>query len=485
VLALLGPFRNGGASALFRLRRTVCPLLSLCRTSRDKASRYARLSPFEVGRSRAIPPTPPSTSWRSVPAGAQPVARVFPPPGLDPATAGGTGGAAPPAVGAAPRLPSATAGADTAAATSQTGGTPTTAGGCASLPEAAATTGVDAVALAKSGAALGGGDAIEVDEAAPTSSKNARTDRRPHLAGVRSASELGVEELVRRLHACRVRYALASGKTPPPNPPLLADRCVLYKPRGAAAFGARRATSDERSAGGAGSVVPTLVAAAPVGRGSAIDAEAGAGAGGAPGKSAPVAGGPPSDTESYKSGRTRARDKRAAGARRGAMPRPTMSKLGGAGGGDDREWNQSSGGSMASSSTGRAPTPQHQGRRASGGPRLGGVAGAEKKGPGNGKGKMWTVDEQVALWEAFKLVAQRTDMGADWSKEGLWDFIKEDFVQRIPKILKPSDLKGRWSERTAGSMQTHFCARERARRAALRSFFQGGVRQEAADGGAD
>jgi len=337
-----------------------------------------------------LPPLPPGFRYQRV---RNPWHESSPPPGLEPATAGGTGGAAPPAVGAAPRLPSATAGADTAAATSQTGGTPTTAGGRVSLPESAASTGVDAVAPAKSGAALGGGDAIDVDEAAPPPSKKARTDRRPHLAGLRRASELGVEEFVRRLHACRVRYALASGKTPPPNPPLLSDRCVLYKPRGAAASGARRGTSDERSAGGAGSVAPTLVAAAPVGRGSASGAEAGAGAGGAPGKSAPVVGGPPSDTESEKSGRNRAREKRAAGARRGAMPRPTMSNLDGAGGGDDSEWNQSSGGSVASSSTGGAPTPQHQGRRASGGPRLGGGAGAKKKGPGNGKGKVWTVDE--------------------------------------------------------------------------------------------
>jgi len=69
---------------------------------------------------------------------------------------------------------------------------------------------------------------------------------------------------------------------------------------------------------------------------------------------------------------------------------------------------------------------------------------------------MWTVDEQVALCASFKLVAQRSDMGAVWSKDGLWDTIKEDFVQRIPKSLKPCDLKGRWSERTAGSMQTQF-----------------------------
>jgi len=138
------------------------------------------------------------------------------------------------------------------------------------------------------------------------------------------------------------------------------------------------------------------------------------------------------------------------------MPPPTVSSLGGVGGGDDSECNQSSGGSVASSSTGSAPTPQHQGRRASGGPRLGGGAGAKKKVAGSGKGKVWTVDEQVALCEAFKLVAQRSDMGAEWSKEGLWDTIMEDFVQRIPKSLMPSDLKGRWSERTASSMQTQF-----------------------------
>jgi len=315
---------------------------------------------------------------------------------------------------------------------------------------------VDAVAPAKSGAALGGGDAIEVDEAAQTLSKKARTDRRPHLEGFRRASELGFEEFVRRLHAFRVKDALASGKTPPPNTPLLSDRCVPYKSRGASLSGARRATSDELYAGGAGSVAPTLVAATPVGRGSASGAEAGAGAGGAPGKSAPVGGAPPSDTESDKSGRTRAREKRAAGARREAMPRPTMPDLGGAGGGEESEWNQYSGGSVASSSTGGVPTPQHQERRSSGGPRRRGGAGAKKKGPGHCKGKVWTVDEQVALCEAFKLVAQRSDMGADWLKEGLWDTMKEDFVMRIPKSLKPSDLKRRWSERTAGSMQTQF-----------------------------
>jgi len=161
-----------------------------------------------------LPPLPPGFRYQRV---RNAWHESSPPPGLETATAGGTGGAAPPAVGAAPRLPSATAGADTAAATSHTGGTPTTAGGCASLPESAATTGVDAVAPAKSGAALGGGDAIDVDEAVPTPSKKAWTDRRPHLAGLRRARELGVEELVRSLHACRLRLARASGKTPPLN----------------------------------------------------------------------------------------------------------------------------------------------------------------------------------------------------------------------------------------------------------------------------
>jgi len=256
----------------------------------------------------------------------------------------------------------------------------------------------------------------------------------PSTDGVSTAVAVPYEEFVRRLHACRVKDALASGKTPPPNPPLLSDRCVPYKPRGAADSGARRATSDVRSAGGAGSVAPTLVAAAPVARGSASGSEAGASAGGAPGKSAPVGRGPPSDTESDKSGRTRAREKRAAGTRRGAMPRPTMANLGGAGGGDESEWNQSSGGSVASSSTGGAPTPQHQGRRASGGPRRGGGAGAKKKGPGNGKGNVWTVDEQVALCEALKLVAQRSDMGADWSKDGLWDSMKDMGVKAAKRM---------------------------------------------------
>ena len=79
VPALCGPFRNGGASALFRRRRTVCPLLSLCRTSRDTASRHARLPPFKDcrWRRRAISPTPSSTSWFSGLAGGLPVARFF------------------------------------------------------------------------------------------------------------------------------------------------------------------------------------------------------------------------------------------------------------------------------------------------------------------------------------------------------------------------------------------------------------------------
>jgi len=87
-------------------------------------------------------------------------------------------------------------------------------------------TGVDAVAPAKSGAALGGGDAIDDDKAAPTPSKKTRTDRRPHLPGFWRARELGFEDFFQSLHVCRVKDALASGKTPPPNPPLLSDLCV-------------------------------------------------------------------------------------------------------------------------------------------------------------------------------------------------------------------------------------------------------------------
>jgi len=278
---------------------------------------------------------------------------------------------------------------------------------------------VGAVAPAKSGAALGGGDASDVDEAARAPSIKAWTDRRQHLAGLRRASELGIEEFVRRLHACRVKDALASGKTPLLNPRLMSDRCVPSKPRGCALSCARRATSDERSAGGAGSVAPTSEAATAAGRESASGAEDGSGAGGAPGKSAPVVGGPLRDTAWDKSRRTSARDKQAAGARRGAMPRPTILDFDAAGAGDQSECNQSSGGSVASSSTGSAPKPQHEGRRASGGPRREGGAGAKKKGPGNGNGQVWTVDEQTALCKAFKLVAQRSEVGADWSKDGL------------------------------------------------------------------
>ena len=89
---------------------------------------------------------------------------------------------------------------------------------------------MEAVAPANFSAALGSEDVTEVDEAAPTPLKKAWTNRRTHLAGLRRASELGLEKFVRRLHACRLKDALASGKTPPPNPLLLSDGCVPYKP---------------------------------------------------------------------------------------------------------------------------------------------------------------------------------------------------------------------------------------------------------------
>jgi len=69
---------------------------------------------------------------------------------------------------------------------------------------------------------------------------------------------------------------------------------------------------------------------------------------------------------------------------------------------------------------------------------------------------VWTIDEKVDICQAFKVVAQRSDTGADWSRDGLWDTIKEDSVKRISKSLNLSELKSRWSERTAGSMQTLF-----------------------------
>lgn len=187
--------------------------------------------------------------------------------------------------------------------------------------------------------------------------------------------------------ACRVKYALASGKTPPSSPPQLSDRCVPYTPRGLAVRGGRRPTSLEHSAGGTGSVAPALVAAAAVGSSSASFAEADAGAGQAHAKSAPVGGAPPRDTESDRSGRTRAPEKRAANYRCGAMPRPTLSDVGGRDGGEDSEWNQSSCGSVPSCSSGDAPTPRRQGRRISGAPRREGGGGqdAKKKGPRNGK----------------------------------------------------------------------------------------------------
>ena len=191
-------------------------------------------------------------------------------------------------------------------------------------------------------------------------------------------------------------------------------------------------------------MAPTLVAAAAVGRSSASFAEADAGAGQAHAKSAPVGGAPPSDTESDRSGRTRAPEKRAANYRWGAMPRPTLSDVGGRDGGEDSEWNQSSCGSVLSCSSGDTPTPRRQGRRISGVPRREGGGGqdAKKKGPRNGKGNMWTAAEQVELCLAFKLVAQRADKGADWSKDDLWDNITADCDGGTPKSLQQGDLKG-------------------------------------------
>jgi len=65
-----------------------------------------------------------------------------------------------------------------------------------------------------------------------------------------------------------------------------------------------------------------------------------------------------------------------------------------------------------------------------------------QKGPRNGKGNVWTAAEQVELCLALKLVAQRADKGADWSKDDLWDNITADFDGGTPKSLQQGDLKG-------------------------------------------
>jgi len=53
--------------------------------------------------------------------------------------------------------------------------------------------------------------------------------------------------------------------------------------------------------------------------------------------------------------------------------------------------------------------------------------------PGNGKGKMWTTNEKVALCLVLQLVAQRADKGAYLSKDDLSDKIKADFDGSAPK----------------------------------------------------
>jgi len=77
------PFRDGGASTLSVRRRTAWPLPPRCRTSCETGSRHARATPFKVCGCRpvATSPTPPLTSWLSIPAVAHLVARVVPPPG--------------------------------------------------------------------------------------------------------------------------------------------------------------------------------------------------------------------------------------------------------------------------------------------------------------------------------------------------------------------------------------------------------------------
>jgi len=55
---------------------------------------------------------------------------------------------------------------------------------------------------------------------------------------------------------------------------------------------------------------------------------------------------------------------------------------------------------------------------------------------------VWTAAEQVELCLALKLVAQRADKGADWSKDDLWDNITADFDGGTPKSLQQGDLKG-------------------------------------------
>ena len=151
------------------------------------------------------------------------MARVFPTPLLDPYTTTAASGMAPPAVGETPWPPSVRTDDETAPATTEAGGTAEIG---ASLRQSAAPTAVDAAAPAKSVAVLCGGDTIDEDDAPLPRPKKARIERRPHLSYFGSASELSIDEIFRRLRACRVNYALASGRSTPPSPLRWSDRCV-------------------------------------------------------------------------------------------------------------------------------------------------------------------------------------------------------------------------------------------------------------------
>lgn len=84
------------------------------------------------------------------------------------------------------------------------------------------------------------------------------------------------------------------------------------------------------------------------------------------------------------------------------------------------------------------------------------AAAAATKGPGNGRGRKWTIDEQVALCKSYVVETQRDDKGTDWSKDQMWEAIRVDFKEHTPSSLTVAALKRLWTSRTARSMTTQF-----------------------------
>lgn len=79
-----------------------------------------------------------------------------------------------------------------------------------------------------------------------------------------------------------------------------------------------------------------------------------------------------------------------------------------------------------------------------------------RRGKGKGKGKVWNLEERVALCKAFAVATLNSASGSDQTPENFWKAVYNGFVGLTPTNVAASKLKGRWADRPVGSAQTEF-----------------------------